>query len=145
MAGFVPAFFVQKYETDSCLHEGDRIFHCSMRYPFLIAAIICAFAAELALGQERQQLNSRRPRYVYVQRHLSREGDEKVVTVPGINARQAMLDAQTYNIGWDAVGAWVGQTRVMYNVLLRKRAAYERGTLPVPHPVPGEKKLPRRR
>ncbi len=120
-----------------------------MKHPvFLILFAIVFFGGlvtESASAQERKQLNAQRPRYTYVRRNDSREGDEKVVTVPGINARQAMLDAQTYNIGWDAVNAWVGQTRVMYNVLLKKRAPYVPGTPPIPHPVAGEKKSPQRR
>ena len=76
------------------------------------------------------------PRYTYVRRNDSREGDYKVVTVPATNPRQAMIDAQTYHIGWDATEAWVGQSRVMYCVLLRKRAPYVPGTPPVMRRIP---------
>ncbi|MDR3197745.1 MAG: hypothetical protein LBU34_07730 [Planctomycetaceae bacterium] len=85
------------------------------------------------------QTGERRLRYTYVRRADSREGDQKVVTVPAINPRQAKIDAQTYHIGWDAVEAWMGQSRVMYNVLLRKRAPYIPGTLPVLRPIPQER------
>ncbi len=76
------------------------------------------------------------PRYTYVRRNDSKEGDFKVVTVPAINPRQAMLDAQTYHLGWNAIEAWVGQSRVMYNVLLQKRAPYVPGTAPVMRRIP---------
>lgn len=76
------------------------------------------------------------PRYTYVRRNDSKEGDYKVVTVPAINPRQAMIDAQTYHIGWNAEEAWVGQSRVMYNVLLKKRAPYVPGTPPVMRRIP---------
>ncbi|MDR0326867.1 MAG: hypothetical protein LBI05_01080 [Planctomycetaceae bacterium] len=72
----------------------------------------------------------------YVPRNLSREGDYKVVVVPAVNPRQARLDAQTYHIGWDAVAAREGQSRVMFEVLLRKRAPYVPGTPPVTRPIP---------
>jgi len=75
-------------------------------------------------------------RYVYAPRQLSQEGDYKVVVVPAINPRQARLDAQTYHIGWDAIDARVGQSRVMYEVLLKKRAPYVPGTPPVTRPIP---------
>ena len=74
--------------------------------------------------------------YTYVPRNLSREGDFKVVVVPATNPRQARLDAQTYHIGWNAVDARVGQSRVMYEVLLRKRAPYIPGTPPVTRRIP---------
>ena len=75
-------------------------------------------------------------RYTYVPRNLSREGDYKVVVVPAINPRQARLDAQTYHIGWDAIDAQMGQSRVMYEVLLRKRAPRVPGAPPVTRPIP---------
>jgi len=75
-------------------------------------------------------------RYTYVPRNLSREGDYKVVVVPAINPRQARLDAQTYHIGWDALDARVGQSRVMYEVLLRKRAPRVPGEPPITRPIP---------
>ena len=76
------------------------------------------------------------PYYTYVPRNLSREGDFKVVVVPATNPRQARLDAQTYHIGWDAVDARMGQSRVMYDVLLKKRAPYVPGTPPVTRRIP---------
>ncbi|MCL2005905.1 MAG: hypothetical protein FWG73_07035 [Planctomycetaceae bacterium] len=72
----------------------------------------------------------------YVPRNLSREGDFKVVVVPATNARQARLDAQTYHLGWDALDAREGQSRVMYEVLLRKRAPRVPGTPPVTRRIP---------
>lgn len=74
--------------------------------------------------------------FSYYRRHESREGDYKVVTVPAIHPRQAKIDAQTYHVGWDATDVWMGQSRVMYNVLLKKRAPYVPGTPPVPRPIP---------
>ena len=74
--------------------------------------------------------------YTYVPRNLAREGDYKVVVVPAINPRQARLDAQTYHIGWDAIDARPGQSRVMYDVLLKKRAPYVPGTPPVTRRIP---------
>jgi len=74
--------------------------------------------------------------YTYVPRNLSKEGDFKVVVVPAINPRQARLDAQTYHIGWDAIDARMGQSRVMYEVLLKKRAPYVPGTPPVTRRIP---------
>jgi hypothetical protein len=74
--------------------------------------------------------------YTFVPRNLSREGDYKWVVVPAINPRQARLDAQTYHIGWDAVAAQMGQSRVMYEVLLKKRAPYVPGTPPVTRRIP---------
>ena len=76
------------------------------------------------------------PYYTYVPRNQSREGDYKVVVVPAINPRQARLDAQTYHIGWDAVEARPGQSRVMYDVLLKKRAPYVPGTPPITRRIP---------
>jgi len=75
-------------------------------------------------------------RYTFVPRDLSRPGDVKWVVVPATNPRQARLDAQTYHIGWDAIHAQEGQSRVMYEVLLRKRPARVPGTPPVTRPIP---------
>jgi len=75
-------------------------------------------------------------RLTYVPRNLSRAGDFKVVVVPATNPRQARLDAQTYHIGWDAVDARMGQSRVMFEVLLRKRPDRVPGTPPVTRPIP---------
>ena len=72
----------------------------------------------------------------YVPRNLSREGDFKVVVVPATNPRQARLDAQTYHLGWDAIDAREGQSRVMYEVLLRKRALRVPGTPPITRRIP---------
>ena len=74
--------------------------------------------------------------YTYVPRDLSREGDYKVVVVPATNPRQARLDAQTYHLGWDAIDAIEGQSRVMYAVLLKKRAPRVPGAPPVTRPIP---------
>lgn len=82
------------------------------------------------------------PRYTYVRRNDSKEGDYKIVVVPATNPRQAMLDAQTYHIGWNAEEAWVGQSRVMYCVLLKKRAPYVPGSGPVMRRIP--KNVPNR-
>ena len=74
-------------------------------------------------------------RLTYVPRNQSKPGDFKVVTVPAISPRQAKIDAQTYHIGWDAVDSWMGQSRVMYNVLLKKRPPHIPGTQPIPRPI----------
>ncbi|GHT10087.1 hypothetical protein FACS1894170_01680 [Planctomycetales bacterium] len=77
--------------------------------------------------------------YTYVPRNMSKKGDYKVVVVPAINARQARLDAQTYHIGWDAVEARPGQSRVMYDVLLKKREPYIPGTPPITRRIPKDR------
>jgi hypothetical protein len=74
--------------------------------------------------------------YTFVPRNLSKEGDFRWVVVPATNPRQARLDAQTYHIGWDAVDARMGQSRVMYEVLLKKRRPYVPGTPPVTRRIP---------
>ncbi|MDR0705556.1 MAG: hypothetical protein LBF88_11285 [Planctomycetaceae bacterium] len=99
---------------------------------FTFFVLFFAILGEIVFAQTEE----RRFRYVYVRRADSREGDQKVVTVPATNPRQAKIDAQTYHIGWDAVEAWMGQSRVMYHVLLRKRAPYVLGTPPVLRPIP---------
>jgi hypothetical protein len=105
---------------------------------FIFGVVLFAAAGELVFAQS--QTDEKRLRYTYVRRADSREGDQKVVTVPATNPRQAKIDAQTYHIGWDAVDAWMGQSRVMYNVLLKKRAPYVPGTLPVLRPIPQERR-----
>ena len=75
-------------------------------------------------------------RLAYVPRNQSRPGDFKVVVVPATNARQARLDAQTYHLGWDAVDARMGQSRVMFEVLLQRRPDRVPGTPPVTRPIP---------
>ena len=105
---------------------------------------ICAFFSvctvcfgQAANRQANQSANTEIPtHYTYVPRNLSREGDYKVVVVPAVNPRQARLDAQTYHIGWDAIDARPGQSRVMYDVLLKKRAPYVPGTPPVTRRIP---------
>ena len=77
--------------------------------------------------------------YTYAPRNLSRPGDFKVVVVPATNPRQARLDAQTYHLGWDAVDAREGQSRVMYEVLLRKRPPRLPGEPPVTRRIPRTK------
>lgn len=106
---------------------------------------IALFAVESVAQRQNTQYEVppsgiRPPRYTYVRPNESKRGDYKVVTVPGIQRRQAMIDAQTYHRGWDAVDAWMGQSRVMYNVLLRRRAPYVPGTPPVPRPIPKERR-----
>ena len=104
--------------------------------------VCCVFFAVFAFsavcfGQAANRANRDIPtHYTYVPRNLSREGDFKVVVVPATNPRQARLDAQTYHIGWDAIEARPGQSRVMYNVLLKKRAPYVPGTPPVTRRIP---------
>ena len=71
----------------------------------------------------------------YTNRNFYLPGEYKVVTVPVIHPRQAMIDAQTYHIGWVAVEARMGQSRVMYNVLLKKLPPYIPGTPPVTRPI----------
>ncbi|MDR1053662.1 MAG: hypothetical protein LBL39_05755 [Planctomycetaceae bacterium] len=90
----------------------------------------------ILLAQEKHQPTH----YTYVRSNESKAGDYKVVVVPAVEPRQARLDAQTYHIGWDAVDAWMGQSRVMFCVLLKKRPPYIRGTPPVPRPIPKNKK-----
>ena len=104
---------------------------------------LCAFFSvfsvfSVCFGQAANQTNRKQEPlyYTYVPRNLSREGDYKVVVVPAVNPRQARLDAQTYHIGWDAIDAQEGQSRVMYAVLLRKRAPYVPGTPPVTRRIP---------
>lgn len=87
-----------------------------------------------------EKLVERPTHFSYYRRHESRPGDYKVVTVTAINPRQAKIDAQTYHIGWDATDVWMGQSRVMYNVLLKKREPYVPGTLPVPRPIPPDRR-----
>ncbi len=118
------------------------------RFLLVIAVYFTVMGQNPVAAQNTQPVNARdahRPRYVFVPRNDSKPGDEKVVTVPGIERRQAMLDAQTYHIGWVAVDAWEGQNRVLYNVLIRKTAPDVSGSVPRARPVPGTKKLPRRR
>lgn len=71
----------------------------------------------------------------YTNRNFYLPGEYKVVTVPVIEPRQGMIDAQTYHIGWVAVEARMGQSRVMYNVLLEKLPPYVPGTPPVTRPI----------
>ena len=119
-----------------------------MRFTYILLIVICAFFVlpGVCLGQSRSQAWDPQAnwgpdirtqhRLVYVPRNLSRPGDFKVVVVPATNPRQARLDAQTYHIGWDAVDARMGQSRVMYEVLLRKRPERVPGTPPVTRPIP---------
>ena len=93
--------------------------------PFVLLFVLPCFSAE-----------ERPTRFTYVPRNQSKEGDFKVVTVTAISPRQARIDAQTYHIGWDAVDSWVGQSVVMYNVLLKKRPPHVPGAPPIPRPIP---------
>jgi hypothetical protein len=109
---------------------------------FIFWAVLFAVSGNLVFTQSvlaQTPGGERRLRYTYVRRADSREGDQKVVTVPATNPRQAKIDAQTYHLGWDAVDAWMGQSRVMYHVLLKKRAPYITGTPPVLRPIPQER------
>ena len=92
---------------------------------FLLLLLTPCFSAE-----------ERPTHYAYVPRNQSKPGDFKVVTVPAISPRQAKIDAQTYHIGWDAVDSWMGQSCVMYNVLLKKRLPHVPGAPPIPRPIP---------
>ena len=105
----------------------------------VVFTVLFAFVAitPICLGQiNRGNYEAPPVPYTYVPRQLSREGDYKVVVVPATNPRQARIDAQTYHIGWNAIDARVGQSRVMYEVLLKKRAPYIPGTPPVTRPIP---------
>jgi len=106
---------------------------------FFICLIFSVFAfCTVCLGQAPNRTANTEipPYYTFVPRNLSREGDYKAVVVPATNPRQARLDAQTYHIGWDAIDARMGQSRVMYDVLLKKRAPYVPGTPPVTRRIP---------
>ncbi|MDR0871822.1 MAG: hypothetical protein LBN39_13650 [Planctomycetaceae bacterium] len=124
-----------------------------MRYRSLLLFIIFCLLFTAPLFSQEQQQPPGAPRwqvgtpgkkpiwypYTYLRRNDSQEGDEKVVIVPATNKRQAMLDAQTYHVGWNAVDAWAGQSRVMYCVLLRKRPPYISGQPPVMRRIPKER------
>jgi hypothetical protein len=101
-------------------------------------AILAVFVVcSVCFGQATNRASRDEPtHYTYVPRNLSRAGDYKVVVVPATNPRQARLDAQTYHIGWDAIDARMGQSRVMYEVLLKKRPPYVPGTPPVTRRIP---------
>jgi len=107
-----------------------------MRRLLLICTVF--LFSNVCFGQAAKQKASQElpTHYTYVQRHLSQAGDFKVVVVPATNPRQARLDAQTYHIGWDAVDARMGQSIVMYEVLLKKRPQRVPGTPPVTRPIP---------
>jgi len=109
--------------------------------PLAFCVFLSAFAiSSVCFGQAANRTNRNQEppyyTYTYVPRSLSREGDYKVVVVPATNPRQARIDAQTYHIGWDALEAREGQSRVMYDVLLRKRTPYVPGTPPVTRRIP---------
>ena len=106
---------------------------------FLFACTILGIFAvsDVCFGQANRDRNKDVPtHYTFVPRNLSRAGDFKWVVVPATNPRQARLDAQTYHIGWDAVAAQEGQSRVMYEVLLKKRPPRVPGEPPVTRPIP---------
>ena len=105
-----------------------------IRRTFIIVAVLL-----LGVSGASAQQGDRPTHLTYVRRDDSREGDFKVVVVPATNPRQAKIDAQTYHIGWNAVDSWMGQSRVMYCVLLKKRDPYIPGTVPVPRPIPKER------
>ena len=106
---------------------------------FFFACTILGFFAvsDICFGQVNRDRSQDIPtHYTFVPRNLSRAGDYKWVVVPAINPRQARLDAQTYHIGWDAIAAQEGQSRVMYEVLLKKRPPRVPGAPPVTRPIP---------
>ena len=103
---------------------------------FAFCVFFSVFAVSSVCFGQAANRNQEPLYYTYVPRNLSREGNFKVVVVPAINPRQARLDAQTYHIGWDAIDAREGQSRVMYDVLLKKRAPYVPGTPPVTRRIP---------
>ena len=107
-------------------------------FVFLFVSIFALSDACFSQAANRGRNQETPLRYTYVPRNLSQPGDFKVVVVPATNPRQARLDAQTYHIGWDAVDAREGQSRVMYEVLLRKRPPRIPGTPPVTRPIPRE-------
>ncbi|MDR0520466.1 MAG: hypothetical protein LBH00_01285 [Planctomycetaceae bacterium] len=114
-----------------------------MEFSFRITGLFLGLAAGLTGSSVcfGQTDNTEIPtHYTFVPRQLSKEGDYKVVVVAATNPRQARLDAQTYHIGWDAIEARMGQSRVMYDVLLKKRKPYVPGTPPVTRPIPKERK-----
>ncbi|MCL2744013.1 MAG: hypothetical protein FWE67_09185 [Planctomycetaceae bacterium] len=92
--------------------------------------------ARYAKRRDDERLEEKVTHFSYYRRHESQPGDYKVVTVPAIHPRQAKIDAQTYHIGWEATDVWMGQSRVMYNVLLKKRPNYIPGTPPTAYPIP---------
>lgn len=100
---------------------------------FLAVSLLFGLFLNSAVFAQQQ---NKPERYTFVRRADSKEGDYKVVVVPVTNKRQAMLDAQTYHIGWNAVDAWMGQSRVMYCVLLKKRPPYVPGQPPVTRRIP---------
>ena len=111
---------------------------CNLQFIVCCALFLLFAFPPICVGQAANRETNRvfPSEYTYVPRNLSRPGDFKVVVVPAINARQARIDAQTYHIGWDAVEAREGQSRVMYEVLLRKRPPHPRGTPPVTRRIP---------
>ena len=109
---------------------------------FLLACTFLGIFAvsDVGFGQVNRDRSQDVPKgYTFVPRNLSRAGDFKWVVVPATNPRQARLDAQTYHIGWDAVAAQEGQSRVMYEVLLKKRPPYVPGTPPVTRRIPKDR------
>ena len=105
---------------------------------FLFVCTILGFFAvsDVCIGQVNRDRSQDGYTYTFVPRNLSRAGDYKWVVVPATNPRQARLDAQTYHIGWDAIAAQEGQSRVMYEVLLKKRPPRVPGEPPITRPIP---------
>lgn len=93
-------------------------------------------SARIAKRPDDEKLVEKPMHFSYYRRHENKPRDYKVVTVAAIHPRQAKIDAQTYHLGWDATDVWMGQSRVMYNVLLKKRPDYVIGTPPIPRPIP---------
>ncbi|MDR1478294.1 MAG: hypothetical protein LBJ00_05065 [Planctomycetaceae bacterium] len=111
-----------------------------MRYFVKFAIIILVFVIVFQFRSNLFAQEKHKPtHFTYVRRNDSQTGDYKVVVVPAVEPRQARLDAQTYHIGWDAVDAWMGQSRVMFCVLLKKRPPRVPGTPPVARPIPKKK------
>ena len=109
---------------------------------FLVTFTFAFFAVSgVCFGQTSKQ--NIPTHYTFVPRNLSNPGDYKWVVVPATNPRQARLDAQTYHVGWDAIDAQMGQSRVMFEVLLKKRQLRTPGAPPVTRPIP--KDQPNRR
>ncbi len=103
-----------------------------MIYVFRVLFFLCVLLLFVSSGFAAEEQPTH---YTYVPRNQSKAGDFKVVTVPAISPRQAKIDAQTYHIGWDAVDSWMGQSCVMYNVLLKKRPPHIPGMPPIPRPI----------
>ncbi|MGL4594254.1 MAG: hypothetical protein ACRCUY_05950 [Thermoguttaceae bacterium] len=108
-------------------HQQTGTRPCFAVFIVLLFLIVCGFVSPL--HSQSPTRGSMTPIYTYVPRNESKPGDQMVVTLTATSAKQAMLNAQLYYYEWDVVDAWEGQSRVMYEVLLKKRPAYIRGTV----------------